>query len=506
MKLLTVKFKNLIGSNNSSMQGAIYTVGNIFPQIVRMLLLPLFTRYLSPEEYGIINYTNSICTFLFILTILSLNSFVGRHYFDCKTEDEKKRMFGSIFLFMMLLSGAFLILELSAGQTILLYTNVQVPFSPYFQLAFLNVALEIFLVLPRIYFRVRKEAKKFIIFTIGNTILNIVMSLIFVVYFGMGILGRYYGMLIANLVFAVISLVIIWRISTFVLDLKLIKKGLAFAMPILPSALCGILMSVSDRIILERYVSLSVLGLYSVGSMVGQMPLSALSNGIYKAVEPNIYGKFNEKGFDQYIVYIKKYCLSVILLFAIPIGLFSQEILMIMAAPKFHSVFMIVPIFVLSVIVQTIAMPAMLYLYATRKTQFAPLITFVGVGVNIGTSLWLIPRIGIYGAAVSTLLAVITSYLVNILIIERISLKRIQWGYLTDFFKIFLVSLPILFFVYVPSFSFIVSIPVKFLILCAYWIIFGTRLLSEVGRLENKSQQAGLSAIWKKFSISKKFG
>ena len=76
---------------------SIYAIGNIFPRIISFFLLPIFTRYLSPEEYGILNSMNLLGVVLSIFFTMAIERSVFRLYFDYKNE-ERKDFLGTIFI------------------------------------------------------------------------------------------------------------------------------------------------------------------------------------------------------------------------------------------------------------------------------------------------------------------------------------------------------------------------------------------------------------------------
>ena len=76
-------------------------IGDIIPKVIGLFLMPILTRYLSPEDYGIMTYTESIALFVYAFTILSLNSYLLRHYSDISSDIEKKKFVGNLFVFIM---------------------------------------------------------------------------------------------------------------------------------------------------------------------------------------------------------------------------------------------------------------------------------------------------------------------------------------------------------------------------------------------------------------------
>ena len=74
----------------------IYTLGEFLPRLFSIVFLPVFTTYLSSTDYGIMSYTGSFMVFLYVFIALSLNSFLLRKYYECKTEQERKILIGNV--------------------------------------------------------------------------------------------------------------------------------------------------------------------------------------------------------------------------------------------------------------------------------------------------------------------------------------------------------------------------------------------------------------------------
>ncbi len=112
---------------------ALYTLGEIIPRILSFLLLPVLTKYLTTSDYGISGYINTVITFLYVLTTLSVNSYALRIYYKIDSELEKKKLLGNIFLFLTGWGFIMLCLEALFFPFIFKTFSVQVPFYPYFK-------------------------------------------------------------------------------------------------------------------------------------------------------------------------------------------------------------------------------------------------------------------------------------------------------------------------------------------------------------------------------------
>jgi len=384
-----------------------YTIGAIIPKVIGFFLLPIFTRYLSPTEYGIINYTQSIIVFLFAFTVLSLNKYLLRCIFDYEKEEDKKKLIGNVFVFITIINFIMFGVELILFPKIILAFNIKVKFHPYFLLALINNFLNVFSVIPLIIYRYKGQAINFVVVNVTKSFFQVIFSLILVIHFNMGVLGKYYGSLIANIIFLVIYILIIYRNAIINLNLPQIKKGIVFSLPLIPATFLHIIINVTDRIILERHVPLAALGIYSVSYTLGTI-LQILAYSSYLAYEPIVFSKIGKVNFSKTIIKIRKYYLFVIFSLSFLYILFSKEILYMMASSKFSSGYKVIPIIIFATIFLSENYLFSAILIGIKKTKISLIINLIGAVINVIVNLLLIPIMGVYGAAISTL----TSYLV----------------------------------------------------------------------------------------------
>jgi O-antigen/teichoic acid export membrane protein len=442
--------------------------GNVLSQAIALIILPILTRYLSPAEYGIFNYTSTVQSFVFIFSTLSLNLFLMRYYFEAENENEKKKLFGTVFLFIFTLNFILLLLEFLIFPIAITKFNISVPFHPYFKIAIIINFLEVASIIPLAHYRVTKRAWSYFFLSSSKAIFTILLSIIFVVGYDMGIMGRYYGILVINIIYLVIYIVIIQKISKISYDWSIIKRGLQFSLPILPATFASTAIMSLDRIVLERYVSISQLGLYSVGVTLGSV-IMIIVRGYYYAIEPDIYQSFRTEQFNQKILKLKNMFLSTILGIGCIFIVFCREIVSIFASEQFYECYMIIPFFIIASVFRGAEMLMGVTLYALKKTTYEPIIVCGGLLVNIVSNLILIPRMGILGAAISSLLSFYTIFLLSSRITEK--LTTIRWGYIKDTFIILLFTGMSLVFMNFQTEKLLLTIFLKIIILCAIFLV-----------------------------------
>lgn len=441
------KIGNLIGSaqsmagKTSVRNAAIYTVGSMLPQFINVLLLPLFTRYLSASEYGILSYTTALCAFLFVLGTLSIHAYVLRHYFECKTDLERSNLFGNIAVFLVIYNLVLLSIEFLVFPRLFQVLDIQIPFEPFMKIALINCFIDILAVLPQVYFRIRQEALRFTMLTVSSVLLSTGFSFYLVVYAKMGILGRYYGLLGANTIMVVVYLLIIFRISSFSFDTRLLKNALKFSLPLIPTAILYNLTTMSDRFILERYISLSQMGIYAVGLSIAN-GLSFFNHGIYKAIEPEVFKMADRPDFHDRILKFKKYTTLILLAVSCSLIILSKEVVMLLIDPKFYESYKIIMFITMALCFQGIAIPFNCYLIATYQTRHMPAISAAGAISSILINFALVPRIGMYGAAISVIASSLITLLAYKFVTEHTS--DIRWNLNSDLLLVigaFIVSI-----------------------------------------------------------------
>ena len=215
----------------------IYTIGALLPQAITVILLPIFTRYLSTEDYGILSYSLVAATFFSSLGSLSIQPFIIRHYYDALAANDTQRFFGSIFLFLLAYNAVLLTVSSLVLPSVFAAAQIQVPFRPYVQIAFLSAMLQVLALVPMCYFRATERATAYVGLAFLAALLNGCFSLYLVVGLGFGVIGRLYGQLAGDMLMLIVYLAIMSRIARVAWRTEYVRRALIFCLPLLPAQL-----------------------------------------------------------------------------------------------------------------------------------------------------------------------------------------------------------------------------------------------------------------------------
>lgn len=378
-----------------------YSIGEILPRALNFILLPVYTKYLSPTDYGINSYAHTIILFLYVLGAFSLNSYVLRYYFIHDNEEERKSLIGTAQLAIIMLNAVILSLAFLLMPGIISSYSIQVPWEPYFRLAFIINFLDSFSVIPLVVYRVRQEAIKFVLLGFSRTLFTVILTVYLLIVEHRGLLGTFQAQLYIYLPYTFIYLVILNRYGRWHINLDYLKEGLKYATPLIPGAIGYIFLSMSDRIILERHVGMDELGIYNVACSMA-IVLNVIIQSGYKAIEPELFRRFGNEGFFEFVRKSQGVFFSVIYISAMALSLFSQEVFNMMTTDSFHKGYILVPALVVGVIMtgQNVIYGGILG--GECRTKVIGIATIIGAVVSVIFNLCFVPYWGTYAAAVAS--------------------------------------------------------------------------------------------------------
>lgn len=278
----------------------LYFVSSMLVALIGVLLNPLFAMYLSHEDYAVIGYYSSFNLLLIPLLNFCLFSYYSRQYYF--TPVEAREELGDTILWSSIIIG-FVSLLLFTTIFYILYQlgSNNFAFFPYAILTFtqLYVANVSSFYLTKL--RITRDAKRYAIFAICQCVIIALISLLLVVCFRQGAMGKLLGSLIGSVIVSTYALVHSTR--KFRINKAFLRQSLVFCTPLVISALFWYCLTGIDRMFLERLNDSYTFGLYSVGlQVVGY--LTIFYTTISNTFEPDIYQSIAEGNRRKLIVII----------------------------------------------------------------------------------------------------------------------------------------------------------------------------------------------------------
>ena len=163
----------------------VLTIANVCTKAINFVLLPLYTKYLTPEQLGVSDSITTITSLIFPVLVLGLDSAYSAFYFDENTCRHKRAVFSSILLILLVTSILPIISVLFANEiSILLFNNSR--YSIAVILALLGMSCNLWYLPFSIYLRVENRMTAFAIINVVASVTMIVSNIITVYALNMG--------------------------------------------------------------------------------------------------------------------------------------------------------------------------------------------------------------------------------------------------------------------------------------------------------------------------------
>ena len=388
----------------------VYLSASVLGSGVAIFLVPILTRYLTPQDYGIVaNYT-ALLTIISFFIALSNSGYIFRNFFFLKKEQLSKSI-SSVFLINI--SIAIIVLFILVFCSKLLYSELQIPCEWLIIIPFLSLA-QMLIDTTLGFYQAQNEAKKYSMIQLTQTVLNLGLSIYFVVVLLWNWQGRLISQIISTGIIATIGYIIITRKHSIKLSYKEVNKSyikdfLKFGIPLIPHSIGGFVLSLSDRFFLSSMVGVAATGLYNVGATFGGL-MMILHGAFYRVFLPYAFEKLSSSNdsieVKRKLVKITYLYIFAFITFSLLLYLFAILFFPWFVGPKFENAYVYVLWIALGYAMLAAYQMFTIYVIYTKKTRMVGFRTdFLAAAVKIPLTYFLILYIGPIGAAVATFAA-----------------------------------------------------------------------------------------------------
>ena len=382
-----------------------YATTNFALKALNFLLITLFTRYLSPGDYGTISLAEIIAVTLATFGGLGLDTAVRRLYFHYADQPaEQRRYVSSVVRFGALLTIGVIALTFVAGPQLLhwIAPHFAVAFFPYIALA-IGTATANQLVDYRLgLYQNEHRPVAFSLMATASFLMTGGSAVLLVVLLHRGAAGMLSGKLMGAAGSLLLAIFLSRKWWTGGFEWKFVRESLPIALPIVPHLLLALGLVVADRFILDYYRNLSEVGVYTVAYTFG-MVMYLVTASISQAWSPLFYDVARD-GRDGQRVLGRLFSALSLLLVAIAIfgSLIAQEVVTHFLDHRYWSAGQLVPWIIAGYLFHAfygILQPSLLQ---ARRVGFLWVVSGIALVANIGLNFLWIPRWGMYGAAYAT--------------------------------------------------------------------------------------------------------
>ena len=379
----------------------IYLSSSILSKAIPFLLLPVMTKYLSPEEYGLLSIFMIFITLYSAFIGMNMHANISKNFFKI-TKDELSLYIGNIlYILAFTLVGYFTITFFIGLWFDELFS---IPIAWLLIIPIIS-AMSMINELNTTILRNEQRAYMFGIFEFSKTAITMAFTILFLVVFNIGWYSQILGLIVGGIVFSIVGIWYMYQREyiTFKFNKEKIKSILHISIPLIPHVLGGVVINMSDRLFIERMVGLEAVGLYSVGYSFG-MIVMLFTDAFIKAWGPWFYKNLaepTESKKQKIVKYTYIYIISIFIL-AIIISVIGEFILPYFVDERYHGASEFILWVSLGYAVQGVYKIFFPYLVHISRTSFLATSTVMAALVNLVLNYILINMYGAIGAAYAT--------------------------------------------------------------------------------------------------------
>ena len=404
---------------------AVYAVPSFVSSGLSLFLVPLYTRVLSPGEYGSLDLIIVFASIVNLTITLQVSQGVARFY-TSETDPGRKVLYAaSSFWFTLFCYGVFL------GFT-LLFKNVlselimgQADLQFAFQIGVVYIFANGILSLIHNQLRWELQSVRYAIISLTVALITAGVSIWLVYSIHLGLAGLLLGMLSGSAVGSVLGLW--WLRSSFQCRFSgaQLKEMLCFSTPLV---LAGISVWVSlyvDRLMIQYFLNIDEVGIYGIGYRLASTS-SIVMVGFQGALTPLIYTHYQHSSTPSQLEKIFRIFMIFALLTLLILSLFASNILALMTTPSYYGASKLAVFLV----------PAMLlsnmYIFApgigiAKKNKYILWISIFGALLNTLLNIILVPLFGIIGASIATLASSLLVFVVYMAMSQKLYYVPHKW-------------------------------------------------------------------------------
>ena len=380
---------------------AVYGLGSIVARVLGVLLLPLYTRYLTPSDYGLIETVVALSAVLTALVAQGMKSAFFRFYFDSEELERRLLVVRTAFWYVMAASTTVLVAGVVFAHQIswiLFHTQHH---ANLVIAAFIGLWAAMNYEQMTSLFRVEQRSTAYVVATLTNVAITIAATVLLVVAFDKGPVGVLVGNFTGTLAVYVALLVYSRRALGLQFDVALYRSMNRFGLPLVPSAVALWLTNFADRFFLIKLADAHEVGLYSIGVRLAS-GIVLLLTAFRMAWPAFAYSIDDDREAQRTYSFVLTYVVYVCCWLALGLGLLAPWILRLITTAPFYPAEDVVAPLAFGVAAFGAYVVVQIGTGRARQTRANWLVTGLAAVLNIALNLILIPPYGRMGAAIAT--------------------------------------------------------------------------------------------------------
>lgn len=380
------------------------------------LLTPIYTKYMKPEEYGMVALANIFQSYLSIFIAIGIDSAFTRFFFKYRKRVITNALLSTSLISIIVISVVLYLLFIIIGPSVFtaIFNTPKFTYTSFGHFIFVTTLFSISYSIIAQYYRDTENLKAFTLLAIIYFICITIGSYVGIVTLRGGAQGSIIGKMIGTLVTMVIYLAVFFYKTGFIFKIKYARQLYIYGYPLVIYALLATTFESMDRFFLNKYFTLNDLGQYNLAFVIASS-IGIVLNSLQAAINPNIYKLSNLTTVDRHkqINTIYKYMLWITLFIVVLCIAVSYPVIYYFINKNYHSCIIYVPLLSIGWIGRSYFMVYSNPLFFHGKTAYLPLINVISVLIGIIANFIFIKYIGIIGVCFAVVIIKISQALLT---------------------------------------------------------------------------------------------
>ncbi len=398
-----------------------FVLCNILQKGVSLLTVPIFTRVMSTESYGLFSVYTSLEAIVIVFSTLNLQNCAYPNALT-KFKDEKDKDELAVSLMSLSTVSTVFMLVLCLGFQNIIFDSFGLSFEMMALMllyTFFSLPISLWTVKQRFIYKY----KSLVAVTFSVTFLSTFSGLgLVLLWEAHQTLGRILGFVIVEMIFGIVIMIYYIRRAKKLFSMKYWKWALKLHLPLIPHSLSLNILISSDRLMIGAMVNSVSAAIYSVAYTAGSF-VNIIKQSIVEAMRPWVYQKLKEKKYDA----LTKTCngiLLMVILISLILIVFAPEVIAILAPPKYYEAIYIIPPVSCSTFFTFLYSMFSIVEFYYEKTKKIMIASVAGAAVNIVLNFIFIPLFGYIAAGYTTLVSYIFLSVMHYIFVRQLCKEK----------------------------------------------------------------------------------
>lgn len=403
---------HISGANRLIGHASIYAAGNIMRQLAGFLMLPIYTRFLTPADYGIVGLMTIAISLIELLFGVRLILAIPKYYFENKDEIARGRVVSTAIFITGTISAIAtvgLVLFQEPASRLIFGTSAHSFIVAFFAVQILTLALEDY---GLVYLRIQQKPWLYVGINMLKLLLQLSLNIWLVVFLEMGVLGIAISGMGSSSIFSLLLMSYTLRKVGFRFDLRLAEKMVRFCWPLWIGGLAGLYIGSANRYFLRLFSSLDDIGIFELAVKFSTIISILVWDPFAQFWQVERFRYYQRGNAETVFQNVFHFISTFLVLAALGVAIFAEPVIRIMADEAFYNAALSVPFLAFSSVFSSLIAFSNFSFLVTEKTGWISRNNYLTAIIITVFYFVMIPLGGHIGAAVAFMLAQAVQFLI----------------------------------------------------------------------------------------------